>query len=131
MRFTQGFSDSHFAAQGADAERSRATKGGQRPQRESSERLLRAPPNPRDAKLSTLGTAWLDRLPYSLKPVSLAHRYPRIANRLALCWDDRVLTAKVLRELLEDRRGNRRGFPPEVKRELLALGERVARYTTS
>ena len=84
-------------------------------------RLKRSPPNPRDKTLSKIAIAWLDGLPASLRPIALSEQYPRIANRLAICWGDPKLTALVLQELLADRRGNRRGYPAEVHRELVAL----------
>jgi hypothetical protein len=83
--------------------------------------LLRSPPNPRDKKLSDLAQVWADRLPAAHRPLSLCLQYPRIANRLALCWADQALTEMVFSELLEDRRGNRRGFPAAVREELLTL----------
>jgi hypothetical protein len=51
----------------------------------------------------------------------LPERYPRVANRLALCWSDKVLTRRLFEELLTDQRGGRRGFPPPVRDELLRL----------
>jgi hypothetical protein len=83
--------------------------------------LLRSPPNPRDKKLSDLAKVWVDRFPPAHKPLSLCHLYPRIANRLALCWADQALTEMIFSELLEDRRGNRQGFPTAVQQELLTL----------
>ena len=47
--------------------------------------------------------------------------YPRLANRLALCWDDAALAARVLDNLVVDKRRNRAGFPPEVSQELIHL----------
>jgi hypothetical protein len=46
-----------------------------------------------------------------------------VANRLALCWGDPVLTERLFRDLLNPRRGMhlRKGFPPLVQRELLTL----------
>ena len=40
---------------------------------------------------------------------------------MATAWKDADDRAAVLDELLSDRRGNRRGFPPEVTSELQAL----------
>jgi hypothetical protein len=83
--------------------------------------LLRSPPNPRDKQLSDLAKVWVDRLPAAHRPLSLCLQYPRIANRIALCWADQALTEMVFSELLQDRRGNRRGFPAAVNQELLTL----------
>jgi hypothetical protein len=89
-------------------------------------RKQRGAPNPRDATLSDLARVWIDTLPSHLRPSVLCQHYPRIANRLALCWPDRVLTAKVFDSVLADRRGNRRGFRPDVSRELEALRDHLA-----
>jgi hypothetical protein len=87
------------------------------------QRAHRAPPNPRDANLSALAAAWCVQFDPDMRPVTLCRRYPRVANRLALCWEDGALTGRIFQELMVDRRGNRRGFPPEVQRELHALRE--------
>ena len=86
----------------------------------------RSAPNPRDAILSDLARVWIDTLPDHLRPSVLCQHYPRITNRLALCWPDRVLTAKVFDSVLEDRRGDRRGFRLDVSRELVALRDHSA-----
>jgi hypothetical protein len=64
---------------------------------------------------------WLLKLPPSLRPRELCDRYPRAANAVAAAWKDADERAAVLDELLSDKRGNRRGFPPEVTSELKAL----------
>jgi hypothetical protein len=43
------------------------------------------------------------------------------SNRIALCWDDPELTARLFNELLLDKRGKRRGFAPAVAEDLLRL----------
>jgi len=65
--------------------------------------------------------AWLKTLPYAVRPVELCSRYPRLGNRLALCWNDPAQTERLLDDLLLDRRGNRKGFPPSVAEELVHL----------
>ena len=47
--------------------------------------------------------------------------HPRIANLMAGGWDDPKSFRPYLDDLLTDRRGNRKGFPREILRELLAL----------
>ena len=64
---------------------------------------------------------WLRRLPVSVRPQELCSAYPRVANRIALCWDDLTLVDVVFNELLLDRRGGRAGFPSVVASELLRL----------
>ena len=82
---------------------------------------LRAPQTERERVLSAPALAWLDALPARVRPIELCAQYPRVANRLALCWSDTTLTDRLLDGLLLDRRGKRKGFPPPVAAELLAL----------
>jgi hypothetical protein len=129
MRFTASFRDSDLVRfeyetdrrQGATIERSSSN-------REAGMHLLRSPANPRDKILSSLALTWRDSLPPPVRPTQLCECYPRVANRLALCWGDAVLTERLFKDLLNDRRGMqlRKGFPPLVQRELLAL-HRVSR----
>jgi hypothetical protein len=92
-------------------------------------KLVRSPANPRDSRLSDLAFTWMKKLPEPLQPLALCRQYPRIANRLALCWDDPVLTTRVFAQLMDSQRPNRRGFPPEVQRELQALRDQVPPQT--
>ena len=126
-RSNQGFSDTDIAAYRHESDRGRDLRLPRRLKHDDSGRLLRSPPNPRDARLSDLALVWLHRLQADLRPLTLCEQFPRIANRLALCWDDHALTAKVFEELMADRRGNRRGFPADVKRELHELYKWSAR----
>jgi len=71
--------------------------------------------------LTSVAQARLARLPDRLRPVRTAASYPRIVNRIALCWSDPELFARVMSELMVDQRGGRRGFPADVAAELLAL----------
>ena len=64
---------------------------------------------------------WAERLPAGMRPNELMQRYPRVANRLALCWNDAALTNRLLEDLLVDRRGGRQGFPPLVRSELIRI----------
>jgi len=64
---------------------------------------------------------WVAKLPSDLRPVELLRSYPRIANLIASLWDDPTGMNTYFYELLNDRRGNRKGFPPPVMTELLAL----------
>jgi hypothetical protein len=73
------------------------------------------------AVLGSHAVAWADNLPPNLRPVELMRRYPRVANRLALCWADRTLRHNALEDLLIDRRGGRQGFPARVREELIRL----------
>ena len=64
---------------------------------------------------------WLDALPRRVRPHSLCESYPRIANLIAAMWGDAEGLKAYFEELLIDRRGNRRGFTPEVANDLRAL----------
>lgn len=87
----------------------------------------REPAMPQAEPLSSVARVWLTSLPAGLRPAQLCARYPRVANRLALCWPDRGLALRLFDDLLVDRRGGRRGFPAEVKAELVALRDRASR----
>lgn len=84
---------------------------------------LRAPKTAHEEHLSQPAQLWLENLPARLQPMQLCLRYPRVANRLALCWRDAALTEQLFNEYLLDRRGDRKGFPPPVAIELLRLRE--------
>jgi hypothetical protein len=64
---------------------------------------------------------WLATLPPALRPVACGMNYPRIVNRIGDLWGHCEYTRLYLQSLLVDRRKGRKGFPPEVKRELEAL----------
>ena len=55
------------------------------------------------------------------RPLELCNAYPRVANRIAQCWDDLAVTEAVLDDLLVDHRGGRKGFPAQIAVELLRL----------
>ncbi len=89
------------------------------------ERWLRARRPERECDRALTGTArqWLRRLPPRRRPLRLCMAYPRVANRMAWCWSDLDLSRQVLEDLLQDRRGGRRGFAPAIVRELQRLRE--------
>jgi hypothetical protein len=82
---------------------------------------VRAPQHREDQVLLGPTYAWLKTLPYGVRPVELCSRYPRVGNQLANCWSDPTRTERLFNELLIDRRGKRKGFPPLVAQELLRL----------
>lgn len=65
---------------------------------------------------------WVSRLPVGIRPTALLDKFPRIANVLAATWGDSKAFGAYMDSLLTDKRGNRRGFPADVLRELGALG---------
>jgi len=76
-----------------------------------------------DTALNGTARQWLRRLPARRRPLRLCETFPRVANRIAWCWNDAALSDQALDDLLNDRRGGRRGFPPAVVRELQRLRE--------
>jgi hypothetical protein len=82
---------------------------------------MRSPLTDSDRTLSRLVPRWLEMLPPESRPDYLCAHFPRIANRLALCWLDRALALQLLDDFLRDKRGARRGFPPEALTELKRL----------
>jgi len=60
-------------------------------------------------------------LPADLKPLSLAEKYPRIINRIALVWPYPAECEEFLNSLVMDNRGGRQGFPFAVLAEISNL----------
>ena len=71
---------------------------------------------------------WAFRMPREVQPHELLRSFGRVANLLAANWDDAEATVACLHELLVDTRGCRRGFPPQVTKELLVLQTYYALY---
>jgi len=66
---------------------------------------------------------WVKGLPPSVKPTALLRQYARIANVLAATWNDHKALSSYMNCLVRDDRGNRKGLPPEILREIRALRE--------
>jgi hypothetical protein len=64
---------------------------------------------------------WLASLPPNVRPLALATKYPRVANRIAKEWREPSACRRDFDDLVYDKRGTRRGFPPDVYVELLSL----------
>ena len=64
---------------------------------------------------------WLAGLPPNVRPLTLARKFPRVANRIAKEWREPSACRRDFDDLVYDKRGTRRGFPPDVYVELLAL----------
>ena len=64
---------------------------------------------------------WTQMLPREVQPCVLLRQFPRVANSLARTWSDPRASAKLLDDLVTDRRGHRQGFPPAIQHELLRL----------
>ncbi len=64
---------------------------------------------------------WASTLPPDARPSALLAKFPRIANLIAVLWQDPNSLRRYVDDLLVDKRGNRQGFPLDVLRELFAL----------
>jgi len=84
---------------------------------------LRRPPRDTDLVLTGTTRRWLRQLPVRRRPLRLCELYPRVANRIAFSWVDPKTSGQLLDDLLNDRRGGRRGFAKAVLRELQRLRE--------
>ena len=76
---------------------------------------------PTDIALAGHAIDWLLSLPPSLRPEQLSHQFPRITNALAEVWHEPELCQAAFDRLLADTRKGRKGFPPAVQDELIAL----------
>lgn len=81
----------------------------------------RRQPTVTDRAMTGTAMAWAVALPPWLRPHALCDRYPRVANQLAARWDDPRERREAMLDLIIDRRGGRRGFPPDVRLEIEAL----------
>lgn len=77
----------------------------------------------RAADKALTGTAldWLMRLPTRARPQEVCASFPRVANLLAEVWPDPQAAAAELDNLIDDRRGGRRGFSAAVRGEFQLL----------
>ena len=82
---------------------------------------LRQPPSKYDAALNLAAQAWIRQLPPEEVPSHTATQFPRVVNRIARNWENPRMMREIFADLLIDHRGNRRGFPLAVSRELHAL----------
>ena len=83
----------------------------------------RAPPVLTDRVLVSGAMQWVMSLPPSVRPAKLSVRYPRIVNALAHNSLNPDRYATLLDGMINDRREGRKGFPPEIRAELLRLEE--------
>jgi hypothetical protein len=95
-------------------------------EREATERRKRSKAEPTNIALPRT-LAWAATLPADVRPTALIRLYGRIANLLALDWNDPLAIAADFDQLLIDRRGNRKGFPPIIAAELRALARHYGR----
>ena len=98
------------------------------PKTEAEWEQARTPQREQDLVLTDQVLGWLQMLPQPVRPSELCAHFPRVANRIALCWSDPLLTEQVFDALLLSQRGKRRGFPPRVAAEMLRLRAFHARH---
>lgn len=83
--------------------------------------LLREAIGPNNSEITEQAWQWLDRLPKEIQPGGLVQRFPRITNKLAELWSKPLYCEKYLDALMLDHRGSRKGFPPDVAKEIADL----------
>jgi len=105
------------------------TKARQVSKEHADPSTLRRLERPEDRTPMAHTVRWVNDFPLERRPNLLLERYPHVANRLALCWADKALTNRLFEDLLVDRRGGRKGFPPAVRAELLHLRAAYPRFT--
>lgn len=81
----------------------------------------RQPVLPSDLKLRDSTIVWLMELPVDVRPLHLARKFPRIANKLSDNWTRPLICDGIFEELMIDHRGTRQGFPEEVAKEITSL----------
>lgn len=79
---------------------------------------VRAPLGDDDVVLQSPTHQWLRDVSRAVHPTQLCRHHPRVANRIACAWHDPKRTERLLSELMVDRRGTRRGFPPRIIEEI-------------
>ncbi|WP_052135226.1 hypothetical protein [Collimonas arenae] len=83
--------------------------------------FLRRPQAHKDQDLLESTYQWYAKLPADIKPWELARYFPRVTNELAAIWARPTMCEQFLDQLLLDNRGNRKGFPEKVIREIMVL----------
>jgi hypothetical protein len=74
---------------------------------------------------------WLDALPKGVRPLHLPTEFPRIANALCSLWLQTAELDRYFEEKEFPSRPDRRGFPPLIKEELLAMHLYSLRHRTA
>ena len=81
----------------------------------------RAPVVDDDRVMQSHTHGWLRGIPNGIHPKQLCRHYPRIANRIAVNWQHLHVIDRLLTELMVDKRGDRKGFPPRIRQEIERL----------
>jgi hypothetical protein len=83
----------------------------------ANERRPQQPSN----ELTAATSEWLQTLPATVRPESLAIQYARVLNALRTCWGKPEACLDYFDDLLIDRRGDRLGFPADIVIEIAVL----------
>jgi hypothetical protein len=89
--------------------------------RAASQNWERRTPRPEDVHVLGHTDNWLNALPLGVRPVHLQKDFPRIANELARLWLNTSALDRYFEEKEFSPRHDRRGFPPLIKEELMAV----------
>ncbi len=81
----------------------------------------RRSPTAADRALKGSTLEWLVSLPRQIRPDATVDRYARVVNQLADAWNSPISCRVAFDALLHDKRPGRKGFPPDVRRELKIL----------
>lgn len=61
-------------------------------------------------------------------PVNLEEKFPRILNRIAELWNSKEIENYFTELMIDNRGGNRQGFPPNIASEIFSLSMAHAKY---
>ncbi len=81
----------------------------------------RRAPVPEDHHVLAHTWNWLNALPKGVRPVHLPDQFPRITNDLSRLWPETAALEDYFAEKEFSPRPDRKGFPPLIKEELLAM----------
>ena len=81
----------------------------------------RRSPRPEDTHVLGHTQTWLNELPKGVRPVQLPMAFPRIVNELCSLWTETAALDHYFEDKEFSARDDRKGFPPLIKEELLAM----------
>ena len=81
----------------------------------------RRSPRPEDDHVLGHTQNWLNALPKGVRPVQLPAAFPRIVNELCSLWEESAALDRYFEDKEFSTRDDRKGFPPLIKEELLAM----------
>ena len=81
----------------------------------------RRSPRPEDEHVLGHTQNWLNALPKGVRPVLLPVAFPRIVNELCSLWPETAALDHYFEQMEFSAREDRKGFPPLIKEELLAM----------